>query len=202
MEISGERMIAAPQEQVWSALNDPEILKACLPGCETLEPLSSTEMAATAALQIGSIKALFAGKVLLSDLDPPYGYTISAEGQANTAGSASANAQFRLHDLATATKLTYAIHSSFEGELATLGQEVLETSTTRYANEFLDQLAAIIVQTPPVPHERAPNMIHLAHEDHDHDPTNPHYFGLPIGVILAGAVAVVSVGLVLAKFIF
>lgn len=202
MEMSGERMIAAPKEQVWAALNDPAILKACLPGCETLETISDTELAATAALQIGATTTLFAGKVLLSDLDPPHGYTISAEGQTGPAGSATANAQLRLHDVAAGTALTYKIHSSFEGELASLGQEALETSTRRYADAFFDHLTATIVQTAPAPHESEPNMYHLAHEDHDHDPTNPHYFGLPIGVILAGAVAVVSVGLVLAKFIF
>jgi carbon monoxide dehydrogenase subunit G len=200
MVMSGERLIEAPKAQVWAALNDPVVLQSCLPGCRTFEAISETEMLATAALTIGPMPEIFSCKLLLSDLDPPNGYTISGEGSAETAGSASASARVRLHDAGRGTKLTYAMRSSFEGELTSLGQEFLDSNAKKYADAFINHLAASIAQ--PAPLESEPQIYHLAHEDHDHDPTNPHYFGLPIGVILAGAVAVVSVGLVLAKFIF
>src|ERR1700761_1173650 len=107
MDMSGERLIEASRAKVWEALNDPEILKACIPGCETIEKLSDTEMKATAAVKLGPIAARFAGKVRLSDLDPPNGYTISGEGQGGVAGFAKGGAKVALWDTAGATKLTY-----------------------------------------------------------------------------------------------
>jgi len=88
MDMSGEVRIAAPREAVWRALNDPEILRQCIPGCEEIEKLSDTEMTAKVRLRIGPVSAAFSGKVALSDIDPPNGYKISGEGQGGVAGFA------------------------------------------------------------------------------------------------------------------
>jgi uncharacterized protein len=98
MDMSGERRIPAPRKMVWDALNDPEILKACIPGCEKLEALAENEMQAVAAVRIGPITARFNGKVHLSDIDEPNGYTISGEGQGGVAGVAKGGAKVNLAD--------------------------------------------------------------------------------------------------------
>ena len=86
MDMTGEQLIPLPRQRVWEALNDPEILKACIPGCESLEKSSDTEMKAKVRMRIGPVSASFTGKVTLSDLDPPNGYKISGEGQGGAAG--------------------------------------------------------------------------------------------------------------------
>src|ERR1700754_3261166 len=96
MQMDGERLIAATRERVWEALNDTEILKACIPGCESIERLSDTEMTATAKVKIGPMSARFGGRVTLSELDPPNGYTISGEGQGGAAGFAKGGASVKL----------------------------------------------------------------------------------------------------------
>ena len=98
MDMTGERRIPAPRETVWQALNDPEVLKASIPGCESLEKLSDTDMKATATVRIGPISARFAGNVHLADIDPPHGYTISGEGEGGVAGFAKGGAKVHLAD--------------------------------------------------------------------------------------------------------
>src|SRR6476660_988612 len=98
MDMSGERRIAASRETVWAALNDAEVLRQCIPGCESLEQLSATEMTARVKLQIGPVRATFNGKVRLSDLDPPSGYRISGEGSGGVAGYAKGGAGVFLSD--------------------------------------------------------------------------------------------------------
>ena len=89
MEMNGERRIPAPRQLVWERLNDPEILKQCIPGCETIEKVSDTEFTAKVTAKVGPVKASFSGKVTLTDLDPPAGYTITGEGTGGVAGFAS-----------------------------------------------------------------------------------------------------------------
>ena len=96
MDMTGERRIEAPRQTVWQALNDPAVLKASIPGCESLEKLSDTDMKATAAVKIGPIAARFTGAVHLTDLDPPNGYAIGGEGQGGVAGFAKGGAKVRL----------------------------------------------------------------------------------------------------------
>ena len=95
MDMTGERRIPAPRQVVWQALNDPAVLKASIPGCDSLEKLSDTAMKASAAVKIGPISARFGGNVQLSDIDPPNGYTISGEGQGGVAGFAKGSAKVR-----------------------------------------------------------------------------------------------------------
>ncbi len=96
MEMSGERRIPAPRQKVWEGLNDPEILKQCIPGCETIEKVSDTEFTAKVVARVGPVRASFSGKVTLSDLDPPSHYTISGEGTGGVAGFAKGSATVEL----------------------------------------------------------------------------------------------------------
>jgi carbon monoxide dehydrogenase subunit G len=204
MDMSGERLIDAPKEKVWAALNDPEILKACIPGCETIDKISDTELKATASVKLGPISARFSGKVLLSDLDPPNGYTISGEGQGGVAGFAKGGAKVNLLDEADGTKLMYEVSAQIGGKMAQLGARLIDSTAKQYAETFFTKFAAIVAPPAPVveaaPEAAAESVLHIAHEDHDHDPTNPHYFGLPIGVIIAAGVAAIAVAATLLKF--
>lgn len=210
MDMSGERRIEAPREKVWAALNDPEILQACIPGCESIEKISDTELQAKAAVKLGPISARFTGKVLLSDLDPPHGYTISGEGQGGVAGFAKGAAKVALveAEAGAGTVLNYEVNAQIGGKMAQLGARLIDATAKQYAETFFTRFAALVAPAPAAMEELSPhaapvaeNVLHLAHEDHDHDPTNPHYFGLPLGVIIAAAVAAISVGITLVKFI-
>jgi len=139
MDMTGSQRIEAPREDVWAALNDPEILKQCIPGCQSIEKVSDTEMNATVVLRIGPVKASFAGKVTLSDLDPPNGYTITGEGAGGVAGFAKGGATVRLEDDGGATLLTYDVKAQIGGKLAQLGARLIDSTSKKLAAEFFDQ---------------------------------------------------------------
>jgi carbon monoxide dehydrogenase subunit G len=139
MDMSGERRIPAPRKMVWDALNDPEVLKACIPGCEKLEAVSPTDLLATAAMRIGPIAARFNGKVHLSDIDEPNGYTISGEGQGGVAGFAKGGAKVRLADAESAiTQLTYEVQAQVGGKIAQLGARLIDSTAKSMADAFFD----------------------------------------------------------------
>ncbi|GAA4521415.1 carbon monoxide dehydrogenase subunit G [Chelativorans composti] len=137
MVIEGEERISAPIDVVWRALNDPEILKACIPGCENLEKKSDTELEATVTLKIGPIKAKFNGSVELSNLNPPYSYTISGEGKGGIAGFAKGSADVTLkEDGPDTTILTYAAKADVGGKMAQLGSRLIESTSKKLAAQF------------------------------------------------------------------
>src|SRR2546430_17503595 len=109
MEMTGEFRIPATRQRVWEALNDPEVLKTSIPGCQTIEKLSDTGFAAKVVAQVGPVKANFAGKVMLSDLEPPQSYTIAGEGNGGVAGFAKGSAQVNLTEDGAVTVLNYAV---------------------------------------------------------------------------------------------
>lgn len=150
MDMTGERRIAAPREKVWAALNDPVILKASIPGCESLEKLSDTELKAQASVKIGPIAARFAGKVTLSDLDPPNGYTISGEGQGGVAGFAKGSARVRLEPAEEGTLLRYEVHAQVGGKIAQLGARLIDSTAKSLADQFFDRFQAQL-GPPPAP---------------------------------------------------
>jgi carbon monoxide dehydrogenase subunit G len=203
MDMSGDKLIAAPKDKVWAALNDPDILKACIPGCESIEKLSETEMKAVAAVKLGPIAARFTGKVLLSDLDPPNGYTISGEGQGGVAGFAKGGASVKLTDEAGGTKLAYQVNAQIGGKMAQLGARLIDSTAKQMAESFFSKFSAVVAPpaAPPAAVGLADSPYHALAEDHDHDPSNPHYFGLPIGVIIAAGVAIVAVAIIVLKFL-
>ena len=137
MELTGQERIAAPRAQVWQALNDPEILKACIPGCESIEQTSPTEMQARITLRLGPIKASFSGQVTLSNVDPPNGYTISGEGSGGSAGGARGSADVRLaEDGDDGSLLTYRVTSQVTGKIAQLGARLVDSAVQKLAGDF------------------------------------------------------------------
>lgn len=149
MDMVGERLIAAPRSTVWDALNDPDILKACIPGCEEIDRQSPTEMTAKARVKIGPMSARFSGKVLLSDLDPPNGYRISGEGQGGAAGFAKGGADVKLEDKDGGTVLSYAVHAQVGGKMAQIGARLIDATAKSLADQFFTRFAEHVGAPPP-----------------------------------------------------
>jgi carbon monoxide dehydrogenase subunit G len=141
MNFTGRYTIPAPVEAVWTALNDPEVLKACIPGCEQIEKTSPTDFTATATLKIGPVKATFRGKVKLSDLDPPHRCKLSGEGQGGVAGFAKGNADIALAADGGGTVLTYTAAASVGGKLAQIGQRLIDGAAKQIADDFFGRFS-------------------------------------------------------------
>ena len=156
MDMTGERRIPAPRQKVWDALNDPEILKACIPGCESLEKTGDTDLKATAAVKIGPIAARFTGKVQLLDLNPPTSYRIAGEGQGGVAGFAKGGANVTLADDGEGTLLTYDVKAQVGGKIAQLGARLIDATSKQMADMFFDRFSAAV--SPPA----APAMVETA----------------------------------------
>ncbi|HVJ43565.1 MAG TPA: SRPBCC domain-containing protein [Dongiaceae bacterium] len=159
MDMTGEYLIAAPRDAVWAALNDPEILKSCIAGCEELVRSADNEFTARVTAKIGPVKAGFGGKVTLSDIDPPNGYTITGEGQGGAAGFAKGSAKVFLQSQneGRSTRLQYTAAAQIGGKLAQIGSRLVEGSAKKMADEFFAAFAARVgapadatPQTPPL----------------------------------------------------
>jgi carbon monoxide dehydrogenase subunit G len=144
MTMNGEVQLAAPREAVWAKLNDPEVLKACIPGCEELEKTDDGGFRATAKMKVGPVSARFKGKVTLSDLDPPNGYKISGEGEGGVAGFAKGGAVVALADKDGGTLLSYDVEAQIGGKLAQLGQRLINGSAKKLADEFFSNFAKAV----------------------------------------------------------
>jgi carbon monoxide dehydrogenase subunit G len=135
--IDGSERIEAPVAKVWEALNDPAVLKACIPGCESLEKTSDNGFAATVSLKIGPIKATFNGEVQLLNLNPPHSYTIQGEGKGGIAGFAKGGADVSLaEDGPDATVLTYQAKADVGGKIAQLGSRLIQSTSKKLAGQF------------------------------------------------------------------
>jgi carbon monoxide dehydrogenase subunit G len=146
MTMSGEVQLPATREAVWVKLNDPVVLKSCVPGCEQLDKTSETEFQAIASIKIGPVKARWKGKVRLSDLDPPNGYKISGEGEGGVAGFAKGGATVALADKDGGTLLTYNVEAQIGGKLAQLGQRLINSAAKKTADDFFANFAKAVQQ--------------------------------------------------------
>lgn len=144
MELTGEYTIPASREKVWRALNDPEVLAACIPGCEELEKVSDTEFTAKVKLKIGPVSVKFAGAVRLEDLDPPNGYSIVGEGKGGVAGFAKGSAKVTLDDEAGETVLRYIADAQVGGKLAQIGSRLIVGTARKLADKFFSALVESI----------------------------------------------------------
>lgn len=142
MDMSGEERIAAPREAVWAALNDPDVLKACIPGCQSLTMKSPSELEATVKIKIGPVSASFSGEVTLSNLNPPESYTISGEGKGGIAGFAKGGADVRLTEDGDGTILAYEVKAQIGGKLAQLGSRLIDSTSKKLATQFFADLGA------------------------------------------------------------
>jgi carbon monoxide dehydrogenase subunit G len=148
MEMTGSYRITAPRDQVWAALNDPAVLKDCIPGCESLDKLSDTEMQAVASMKIGPVKARFSGKVTLSDLKPPESYTITGEGSGGAAGFAKGGADVSLAAEGEETVLTYTARAQVGGKIAQMGARLIDGVAKKTADDFFAKFSARVGGAP------------------------------------------------------
>jgi hypothetical protein len=151
MEMHGERRIPAPREAVWAKLNDPETLKACIPGCQELDKTSDTEFTAKVRAKVGPVSATFTGKVTLTDLDPPKGYTISGEGQGGVAGFAKGSANVSLDEEGGETVLRYGAQGQVGGKLAQIGSRLIDGTARKMADDFFSRLVAAVSPSDGAP---------------------------------------------------
>ena len=142
MTMTGEVQLPASREAVWAKLNDPAVLKACIPGCEELESTDDHGFRAVAKMKVGPVSARFKGKVTLSDLDPPNGYRISGEG--GVAGFAKGGATVALADKDGGTLLSYNVEAQIGGKLAQLGQRLINGTAKKLADEFFSNFAKAV----------------------------------------------------------
>ncbi|MCB1449691.1 MAG: carbon monoxide dehydrogenase subunit G [Nitratireductor sp.] len=141
MDLSGEYVIPAPRETVWEALNNPDILRECIPGCEILEMQSPTQMSATVVTKIGPVKAKFSGEVTLENINAPAGYTIVGEGKGGIAGFAKGGADVALEEVEGGTKLTYTAKAQVGGKIAQLGSRLIDSTAKKLADQFFSAFA-------------------------------------------------------------
>jgi uncharacterized protein len=156
MQMNDSQRILAPKQNVWAALNDPEVLRQCIPGCQALEMSSPTEMTATVLFKVGPVKATFGGKVTLSDLDPPNSYRISGEGSGGVAGFAKGGATVRLEsESPEVTILNYEVDAQIGGKLAQLGGRLIDSTAKKLAGEFFAAFGAVVGSAADVAEEAA-----------------------------------------------
>jgi carbon monoxide dehydrogenase subunit G len=148
MTMTGEQQLTASRDKVWAALNDPEILKACIPGCQSLDKTGDNEFSAVATNRVGPVKATFKGKVTLTDLDPPNGYRISGQGDGGVAGFAKGGATVALAPKDGGTLLSYNVEAQIGGKLAQLGQRLVNGAAKKMADDFFQRFAAAVTGPP------------------------------------------------------
>jgi hypothetical protein len=154
MQMNDSQRVPASRDKVWAGLNDPETLRKCIPGCQSLEMTSPTEMTATVVVKLGPVKASFNGKVTLSDIDAPNSYRISGEGSGGVAGFAKGGASVKLEDEGPdATILNYTVDAQIGGKLAQLGGRLIDSTAKKLAGEFFENFAATL--SPPAPETSA-----------------------------------------------
>lgn len=136
MEMSGEQHIPLPQQRVWEALNDPEILKACIPGCESIDRVSENEYKVAMTAAVGPVKAKFSGKLLLADMNPPNSYSLAFEGSGGAAGFGKGSAQVSLAPESGGTLLTYKATASVGGKLAQIGSRLIDGVAKKMSDDF------------------------------------------------------------------
>lgn len=159
MKMSGEEIIPAPVETVWKALNDTNVLKQCIPGCESITRNSATEMTARVVIKLGPVKAGFNGAVQLKDLNPPHSYRIEGKGEGGMAGHASGGASVRLEAVPEGTRMTYDVDAQVGGKIAMLGSRLIDSTAQSLAGQFFTKFmkiagsmkGAVVAKADPAP---------------------------------------------------
>ena len=194
MEMSGEERIAASQADTWAALNDPEMLKACVPGCETIDRLAENEYQVLMVARIGPVSAKFKGKLVLSDLKPPHAYAIAFEGQGGAAGFGKGSAQVQLAPDGEGTKLIYQVKASVGGKLAQIGSRLVDAAARKIAQDFFAAFNEKVAALHGAPAAEA----HAEHhpEPVPRDPDLPTVSDASLAFLAAGSLVVCAVALI------
>jgi carbon monoxide dehydrogenase subunit G len=144
MRMSAERRVPASQQAVWEALNDPDVLRRSIPGCESVERIGDNEFAAAVTAKVGPVKARFQGRIVLGDIDPPRGYRLTGEGQGGAAGFAKGNATVTLEPDGDATLLKYDVEATVGGKLAQVGSRLVDAAARKFADDFFSRFNDIV----------------------------------------------------------
>jgi carbon monoxide dehydrogenase subunit G len=144
MNMTGEQRIAAPRQRVWAALNDPEVLRASIPGCQSLEKTADDRFAATVEVKVGPIGARFKGAVALADLNPPTGYTLILEGNGGISGSVKGSAKVSLSEEGGSTLISYEVDAQVGGRMAQLGGPIIDATAKQLAGKFFGRFGEIV----------------------------------------------------------
>jgi carbon monoxide dehydrogenase subunit G len=180
MTMTGEATLPASRSKVWALLNDPEVLKTCIPGCESLERDGDSGFAAVAKVKIGPVSATFKGKVALSDIVPDVGYTISGEGEGGIAGFARGGAKVSLADAEGGTLLRYDVEAHVGGKMAQLGSRLIDSVAKGMADKFFASFAEAAAKVAPAG-EAAAHPAHAeAHVTHHFAAAEPHALAEPL----------------------
>lgn len=142
MDLKGEYRLTAPRDKVWAMLNDPAVLKNCIPGCQSLEMTGDNEMSATVVAKVGPVKATFTGVVRIENAEAPRRYSIVGEGKGGIAGFASGGADVELEEDGEDTVLRYDVNAKVGGKIAQLGGRLVDSTAKKFANQFFDCFAA------------------------------------------------------------
>ncbi len=201
MEMQASRTLAVSQQQAWEALNDPEVLKLCIPGCDKVEPTGENQYSVAMALKIGPVSAKFAGKITLSDIVPPESYNIAFDGSGGVAGFGKGNAQVKLVPLPAdaagqaSCELHYTVHASVGGKIAQLGQRLIDGAAKTMAEDFFKRFDNEMQRRhpraeapPPDPEAGAAASGVLVATAGENTPAS----GIPVWVWVVGAAALVA----------
>jgi uncharacterized protein len=201
MEMSAEQLVPASQQQTWEALNDPQMLKQCVPGCESIEPIAENQYQVLMVARVGPVSAKFKGKLTLSDIEPPNSYSIAFEGQGGAAGFAKGGAQVRLTPDGESTRLAYDVKASVGGKLAQIGSRLVDAAAKKVADDFFRNFnqkvgaahasedTTVVLEPPPTAEKE--------HDEHGkpipRDPQLPDVSKNTLMMFAAGALIVVGV---------
>jgi carbon monoxide dehydrogenase subunit G len=198
MEMTGEQLVPAPQKAVWDGLNDPEMLKACVPGCESIEPAGENAYQVLMVARVGPVSAKFKGKLTLSDIRPPESYSLAFEGQGGAAGFAKGGANVRLSPAEKGTLLSYDVKANVGGKLAQIGSRLVDAAAKKIADDFFrnfnEKMAAV--------HGDPDKTVILSGDDADRPAQQPGDRALPslsntkLALFAAGALVIVLAGLI------
>src|ERR1700719_3779021 len=148
MEMNGSRTVPADIETTWRALNDPEVLKGCIAGCESVERVSDNEYRLTMTARVGPVSARFNGRILLADIVAPTSYTLSFEGQGGAAGFAKGEARVTLADNNPGTRIDYQAKAQVGGKLAQIGSRLVDGAAAKVADDFFARFADRLCGAP------------------------------------------------------
>ena len=195
MEMTGEQLIQASQADTWAALNDPEMLKACVPGCESIDRTSDTEYLVQMTARVGPVSAKFKGKLNLSNVNPPHSYSIAFEGQGGVAGFAKGGADVSLSPEGHATRLAYKVKANVGGKLAQIGSRLVDAAANKVANDFFNAFKEKVGK----PEHHAAQDHHDEHhpEPAPRDPDLPQISNASLSFFAAGALVVFVVALIM-----
>ena len=204
MEMSGEQLIPASQADTWTALNDPEILKACVPGCESITLTAENEYLVLMTARIGPVSAKFKGKLALSDLDPPNSYSIAFDGQGGVAGFGKGGAKVQLAAADGGTRLTYQVKANVGGKLAQIGSRLVDAAAKKLSADFFNAFNAKVASLQPAHGGAHADAAHSdAHADHAghhpepvaEDPAKPKVDDATLRWLAVGSLVVLVVAL-------